>query len=60
MRAHGVPNFPDPTTGGPTSGGGSVGFNEGGNESIDHNTPQFQAAMKSCRSVLSGLPGESR
>jgi hypothetical protein len=49
MRSHGVLNFPDPQRGG--------GINLGGNESIDHNTPQFQAATKTCRSVLSGLPG---
>jgi hypothetical protein len=47
MRAHGVLNFPDP---GPDSG-----INLGGNESIDHNTPQFQAAITTCRSVLSGV-----
>ena len=51
MRAHGVLNFPDPNPNDP-------GINLGGNESIDGNTPQFQAAMKTCRSVLSSLPGK--
>lgn len=53
MRAHEIPDFPDPT-----NGAGNSGFNEGGNESIDHNTPQYHAAEKACRSVLSGLPDE--
>jgi hypothetical protein len=50
MRAHGVLNFPDPPANLPA-------IDLGGNESIDHNTPQFQAATKACRSVLSSLPG---
>ena len=43
MRAHGVLNFPDP--------GPGVRWNLGGNESIDHNTPQFQTAMKVCLKI---------
>jgi hypothetical protein len=38
MRAHGVTNFPDPTTAGP-----------GAKEGIDPNSPTFQAAMTACR-----------
>jgi hypothetical protein len=50
IRAHGVPNFPDPTSAGlrisPASG-------------IDLNSPQFMAAQKSCESqsgILGGAP----
>src|ERR1035441_1242440 len=50
MRSHGVVNFPDPDPNQPS-------INLGGNESIDHHTPQFQAATKTCRAVLSSLPG---
>jgi hypothetical protein len=41
MRAHGVTNFPDPTT-----NGGSVGLHIGA--SMDPDSPQFQAAQKAC------------
>jgi hypothetical protein len=50
VRAHGVLNFPDPDPNQPS-------IDLGGNESIDHNSPQFQAATKTCRAVLSSLPG---
>ena len=40
MRAHGVPNFPDPTSSGLTLSG------------IDPNSPRFKAAQKVCRSLL--------
>ena len=46
MRAHGVPNFPDPQT---TSGGigqpGGIGFRLHG---INVNSPQFQSANHAC------------
>ena len=41
MRAHGITNFPDPTT-----HGGAVGLSIGAD--IDINSPQFQAAQKAC------------
>jgi len=44
MRAHGVPNFPDPQT----QGGGSFFSGNG----LDPNSPQFQSAMRACRSLL--------
>jgi len=40
MRAHGVPNFPDPTF-----SGGRAGFQTGG---IDRSSPQFRAAKQAC------------
>jgi hypothetical protein len=44
MRSHGVPNFPDPQT----QGGGSFFSGNG----IDPNSPQFQSALRACRSLL--------
>jgi hypothetical protein len=41
MRAHGITDFPDPTT-----HGGGVGLQLGPN--IDTSSPQFQAAQKAC------------
>jgi hypothetical protein len=51
MRAHGVPNFPDPKFG----GGGKVSLRIGGGPNgIDPNSSRFQAAQKACQSMLSG------
>jgi hypothetical protein len=50
MRAHGVPNFPDPTS----VGGGNFSMNLP--PGVDPNSPQFQAAGQACRS-FSVLPG---
>jgi hypothetical protein len=43
MRAHGVPNFPDPTT----AGNGGMGFNLSG---VDTQSPQYQSANRACQS----------
>ena len=43
MRAHGITNFPDPTSKG-------LGLSPG--NGIDPNSPQFQAADKACHSLL--------
>jgi hypothetical protein len=51
MRAHGVPNYPDPTT-----SGGGVGINLGPNSGVDTNSPQFKAAQQACRKDAPG-PG---
>ena len=57
MRAHGVSNFPDPST---TSGGigepGGMGFSGGGVD-IARNSPQFQAANHACQSLLAHVKG---
>jgi len=45
MRSHGVPRFPDPTSGG--------GFTLAGT-GIDPNSPQFQAAQQVCGKVVPG------
>jgi hypothetical protein len=43
MRAHGITNFPDPTT-----SGGGVGIAISKDSGIDVSSPQFQAAQKAC------------
>jgi hypothetical protein len=53
MRAHGVPNFPDPNI----SGGGVRLTIRGGPSGIDPNSPQFKAAQKTCQSDLPRPPG---
>jgi hypothetical protein len=50
MRAHGVPNFPDPQF----SGGGAR-LKLDSRSGIDPNSPQFKAAQKACQSKLPGL-----
>jgi len=47
MRSHGVPNFPDPTSG---SNGNSVELQQG--SGIDPNSQQYQSAMHACQSLL--------
>jgi len=51
MRAHGVPDFPDPTF-----SGGGVGFHiaAGSGSSLDPNSPIFQKAQKACQDDLPG------
>jgi acyl-CoA synthetase (NDP forming) len=46
MRSHGVPNFPDPSTGTGT-GTGAVHLNLGGT-GIDMSSPTFQATAQAC------------
>jgi hypothetical protein len=48
MRSHGVPKFPDPKPGGALSVGTKV--------DVDPNTPQFQAAQKTCQKLVPGGP----
>ena len=55
MRAHGVPNFPDPHT---TSGGigtpSGIGFDMSG---IDQNSPQYRSAAQACQSLAAHAKG---
>jgi hypothetical protein len=44
MRSHGVPNFPDPGSGG--------GIQIGPGSGIDPRSPKFQAAQQACQKVL--------
>jgi hypothetical protein len=52
MRAHGVPNFPDPDF-----GKGTVRISIGPSSGIDPQSPQFQAARKACQNLLPGKAG---
>ena len=52
MRAHGVPNFPDPKVSGNT-----VEIGGGPNSGIDPNSSTFQAAQQACASLLPGKNG---
>jgi hypothetical protein len=54
MRAHGVPNFPDPTFSG---GGVRMALKAGGANGVDPNSPQFKAAQKTCQSLMPGPRG---
>jgi hypothetical protein len=54
VRAHGVPNFPDPSSLGPNDG---VGFVLDRN-TLDSHSPALQAALTACQSVALGVrPG---
>ena len=57
MRAHGVPNFPDPQT---TSGGigvpGGFTFPTAG-RNLDQRSPQYQAASRACQSLATHAKG---
>jgi hypothetical protein len=52
MRAHGEPNFPDPST-----NGGGVNINSSG---IDVRSPQFKAAEQACTRLLGVPPVRSK
>jgi hypothetical protein len=52
MRAHGLPNFPDPTKGSDGTISQSIGSNVG-----SPNSPQFQKADQACRADYSGPGG---
>jgi hypothetical protein len=57
MRAHGVPNFPDPQT---TNGGigvpGGFTFDTAG-RNLDQKSPQYQAAARACQSLATHAKG---
>src|SRR5215470_18973722 len=55
MRAHGVPNFPDPdTTGGGIGEHAGMGFDLG---SINVHSPQFRSADHACQSLMAHAKG---
>jgi len=55
VRAHGVPNFPDPhTTGGGIGVPSGLGFDLSG---IDLHSPQYQTASHACQSLASHAKG---
>jgi hypothetical protein len=53
VRAHGVPNFPDPSSLGPHEG---IGFLIDRN-TLDRNSPALQAALSACQRVVRSSPG---
>ena len=50
MRSHGVPSFPDPSSG----GGIHITITAGSAPSLNPAAPAFQAARQSCRKLLPG------
>ncbi len=53
MRAHGVPNFPDPQV---TTGPGGVGVRvRVGGPGVDPNAPAFQTAQRACQSLMGAM-----
>ena len=54
MRAHGIPDFPDPNFG---NGGGGFQINGGPGSDLNPRSPAFQAAQQACQSIL---PGNAR
>jgi hypothetical protein len=53
MRAHGVPNFPDPQFQSGPGGGVGVGIRLDGT-GLNPNSPAFQAAQKACGTIFGG------
>jgi hypothetical protein len=52
MRAHGVPNFPDPSVKSNGSGVSVTIRMKAGSGGMDPRSPQFQAAQQACSSIL--------
>jgi hypothetical protein len=50
MRAHGLPDFPDPQT----SGGGNIKIEGGKNGALSASSRVFQAGAKGCQHLLPG------
>lgn len=48
MRSHGVPNFPDP------SSGGGIQIQLNGGSGLNPSSPSFQSAQQQCRKLLPG------
>lgn len=57
MRAHGVPNFPDPTNGGP--GGPLFDISGAGISKSASRTPQFVAELNECARLVRDNAPES-
>jgi hypothetical protein len=54
MRAHGLPDFPDP------SPGGGLQIRSGPGSDVNPNNPTFQAAQKACQSIMGSPKGGER
>jgi hypothetical protein len=60
MRAHGVPNFPDPkVSAGPTGGSVQVAIVVGAPNGVNPKSPAVASANKSCQNILPA-PGASQ
>jgi hypothetical protein len=61
MRAHGLPDFPDPTVRN-SSNGSSITIHMSVGSGVDPKSPPFQAAPRVCRSLLpgGGRPGSGK
>jgi hypothetical protein len=57
MRTHGVPSFPDPEFSSSGGVGIHIGGRKGGPSRIDPSSPEFQAAQKTCQSIMPGPKG---
>lgn len=57
MRSHGVPNFPDPTNGGP--GGPFFPISRAGISDAASHTPWFEAKLTECARLVGGNAPES-
>ncbi|HEX5193058.1 MAG TPA: hypothetical protein VFW09_09660 [Solirubrobacteraceae bacterium] len=55
MRAHGVPNFPDPST-----QGGGLSIKISPSNGVDPSAPAFRSAEKACQHLLPGLVGNQK
>jgi hypothetical protein len=53
MRAHGLPDFPDPSP----DGGMKIQAQAGQNSDLDPNNPTFQNAQKACQSIIGAPKG---
>ena len=54
MRAHGLPDFPDP------NGSGGLSIQGGQGSDLNRNSPKFQAAQRACQSILGSMKGAER
>jgi hypothetical protein len=51
MRAHGVPNFPDPDF-----SGNGIRIHVGSGSGLDPNSPAFKSAQQACGSLIGKAP----
>ena len=59
MRAHGLRDFPDPSSGSSGSGGITIQGGGGPSSDLSPDSPAFQRAQKACGNLLPGKAGQS-
>jgi hypothetical protein len=57
MRAHGVPDFPDPVFHSNGGGGISISLKVGAGSDLSPSSPAFQAAQQVCQKLMPGSKG---